>query len=138
MGAPATPPPLLRVAAGLLRDGDRLLACQRSAGGAHPGRWEFPGGKIEPGESAASCLERELREELAIEAEVGELLEITHFQYPDGPHVEVHFYAVRAYHGTIVNRVFAQIVWQPAARLDELDFLEADRAIVAKLVRAGR
>ena len=68
--------PPIEVAAGLLRSRDRILVCQRSARGAHPLRWELPGGKLEPGESAEACLRRELAEELGIEAEVGAELQL--------------------------------------------------------------
>ena len=56
-------------------------------------------------------------------------------RYPDGPHVRVHFYAIDAHVGTIENRVFERIVWQPRARLDELDFLDADRPLISILRR---
>lgn len=125
----------IEVAAGLLRRGDLVLVCQRIATGSHPLRWEFPGGKLEDGESATSCLVRELREELGIEATVGAHLASVEHRYPDGPHVRVHFYAIDAHSGTIENRVFERIVWQPRARLDELDFLDADRPLISILRR---
>src|SRR3954469_10981111 len=113
----------IEVAAGLLRDGELILVCQRHANAAHPLRWEFPGGKVEPGESPDGCLERELYEELAIQATVGARLASVEHQYPDGAHVRVHFFAVAAHRGTIENRVFERIEWRPLGRLDELDFL---------------
>jgi 8-oxo-dGTP diphosphatase len=128
----------LEVAAGLLRDGDLVLVCQRSARGAHPLRWEFPGGKLEDGESAETCLVRELREELGIEATIGTHLASVEHRYPDGPHVRVHFYAIAAHSGSIANRVFERIVWQPRGRLDELDFLDADRPLIAILRRQAQ
>lgn len=138
------PPPsseggrFVEVAAGLLRDGDLVLVCQRSASGAHPLRWEFPGGKLESGESAEACLVRELREELGIEATPGRHLASIEHRYPDGPHVRVHFYAIASHAGTIENRVFERIAWQPQARLDELDFLDADRPLISLLRRQAQ
>jgi 8-oxo-dGTP diphosphatase len=123
----------LEVAAGLLRDADRVLVCQRSERGAHPGRWEFPGGKLEAGETARACLVRELKEELSIDAEIGDLLQVVDFEYPAGPRVRIQFFAVPAWRGAIENRVFARIVWQPLSRLLELDFLQADLPLVARL-----
>jgi 8-oxo-dGTP diphosphatase len=122
--------PPIEVAAGLLRSRDRILVCQRSARGAHPLRWELPGGKLEPGESAEACLRRELAEELGIEAEVGAELHVVEHAYRDGPRVRIHFLAIRTYLGVPQNRVFERIAWQPVARLTELDFLEADRPFV--------
>jgi 8-oxo-dGTP diphosphatase len=127
--------PPIEVAAGLLRDGELILVCQRLATAAHPLRWEFPGGKLEPGESPSACLERELREELAIEATVGTRLASVEHCYAEGPHVRVHFLAVASYRGTIENRVFERILWRPLARLAELDFLDADRPLLTLLRR---
>jgi len=135
MPQPSSEARRIEVAAGLLRDGDLVLVCQRIATGPHPLRWEFPGGKLEDGESATSCLVRELREELGIEATVGAHLASVEHRYPDGPHVRVHFYAIDAHSGTIENRVFERIVWQPRGRLDELDFLDADRPLISILRR---
>jgi len=60
----------LHVVAGVVSDGPHVLACRRRADRDAGGRWEFPGGKVEPGESAAEALRRELREELSIDVEV--------------------------------------------------------------------
>lgn len=128
----------IEVAAGLLRDGELVLVCQRSARGSHPLRWEFPGGKLEAGESAEACLARELREELDIEASIGMRLASVEHRYPDGPHVRVHFHAVTGHRGTICNRVFERIAWHPHTRLDELDFLDADRPLITLLRRQAR
>jgi 8-oxo-dGTP diphosphatase len=128
----------VEVAAGLLRDGELVLVCQRSAHGSHPLRWEFPGGKLEAGESAEACLVRELREELDIEASIGVRLACVEHRYPDGSHVRVHFHAVTGHRGTIRNRVFERVLWRPRARLDELDFLDADRPLITLLRREAR
>jgi 8-oxo-dGTP diphosphatase len=127
--------PPIEVAAGLLRDGELILVCQRRATGVHPLRWEFPGGKLEPGESPDSCLERELHEELAIRATIGARLASVEHRYPQGPHVRVHFFAVPSHRGTIENKVFERITWRPLERLCELDFLDADRPLLAILRR---
>ena len=137
------PPPFseaggaLEVAAGLLRDGDLVLVCQRLASAAHPLRWEFPGGKLEPGESPETCLERELREELAIDVVVGARIASVEHRYPDGPHVRVHFFEIARHRGTIENRVFERIEWRAIGRLDELDFLDADRPLITVLRRSA-
>ncbi|MBU1670046.1 MAG: (deoxy)nucleoside triphosphate pyrophosphohydrolase [Actinobacteria bacterium] len=74
--------PLAVTAAIIERDGEVLLA-QRPPGGRHPGCWEFPGGKVEPGESPEQCLAREMTEEMGIRVEVGELLARVRHDYAD-------------------------------------------------------
>lgn len=125
----------IEVAAGLLRDGDRILVCQRLATAVHPLRWEFPGGKLEPGESPDACLERELREELGIDATIGARLASVEYVYADGPHVRVHFFEIASHRGVVTNRVFERIDWREIGRLSELDFLDADRPLVELLRR---
>jgi 8-oxo-dGTP diphosphatase len=122
-----------QVAAGLLRVGDRVLACQRSADADHPLQWEFPGGKREPGESLPECLQRELREELGVTVEVGVELWRTQHHYPGRAPIELVFFSIPTLHGEIANLVFAALRWVPIGRLSELDFLAADRALVAKI-----
>jgi 8-oxo-dGTP diphosphatase len=124
----------LEVAAGLLRDGDLVLVCQRLATAVHPLRWEFPGGKVEAGESPEACLQRELLEELGVDATIGVRLASVEHRYPSGPHVRVHFFDVVAHRGALTNRVFERIDWRPIGRLSELDFLDADRPLV-ELIR---
>lgn len=128
-------PDTVQVSAGVLvRDG-RVLACQRRADQSHAGRWEFPGGKREAGETAAECLRRELREELGIEAEIGaELWRVEHV-YPERPAVALTFFRVDRFAGELRNLVFADLRWLAPAALGALDFLEADRALLARLPR---
>jgi 8-oxo-dGTP diphosphatase len=132
MGSP--PSKLIRVVAGLIfRDG-QLLVCQRRRDAAFALKWEFPGGKIEAGERPEQALARELKEELAIDADLIEpLCELRH-QYENGPRVELRFFQVRRYRGEISNQVFEKIAWSPLANLPEFDFLEGDLPLVAKLV----
>jgi 8-oxo-dGTP diphosphatase len=120
------------VAAVIERDG-RILICQRKLGGRHALKWEFPGGKVEPGEDPVSALRRELREELAIEAGVGPLIYTQTFQYPDGPQVLLKFYRVTGFAGEPVNLQFEQIVWEDRRNLSGYDFLEGDVGFVSKL-----
>jgi len=121
------------VVAALIAKQDRLLICQRSLAGAFPGKWEFPGGKVEPGESPEAALHRELREELGIAAEIGgPLFEVEH-QYPGYGSVLLIFFSIRRYTGTIENRVFECICWAGPQELDQYDFLEGDRVLVERL-----
>jgi 8-oxo-dGTP diphosphatase len=125
----------ISVTAGVIRRGGTVLACQRAPGGHHPGKWEFPGGKVEAGESLEAGLRRELQEELGLEAVVGPVLWRTRHQYAGRDPFELAFLLVPHYTGTITNRVFAALAWVPVRRLSELDFLEGDREFVALLGR---
>ena len=126
---------MITVTAGILRDGDRVLICQRRAEARFGLKWEFPGGKIEDGESAEECLRRELREELAIEAEVGPELYRTEHRYPGGFTVCLLFFRVTRYAGTPANLDFERIQWVERTELPAYDFLEADRELVDRLAR---
>jgi 8-oxo-dGTP diphosphatase len=134
-GDPSTPP--RAVVAGVVYVNGRVLIGQRTATDRHPLQWEFPGGKVEPGETLAVALERELREELGVDATVGDVLERARFRYGDGTAVELCFHQIDAIAGTPSNRVFAALAWAAPADLDRFDFLAADRPFVAAL-RAGR
>jgi 8-oxo-dGTP diphosphatase len=129
---------MITVAAGILAQDGRLLICQRKRDGAFPLQWEFPGGKVEPGEDPESCLRRELREELGIEADIGPQIRAFQYTYPDGFRVSLIFFRIDAYAGELVNRAFEQIRWVEPSQLPHYDFLEADRALVADIARAGR
>ena len=125
----------MRVVAGLLfRDG-RILACQRKAEANQGGMWEFPGGKIEPGELPEQALVRELHEELGVHAEVGSLLWRTRHRYPGSPPVEILFYRIRRFTGVIATREFQSLSWVAPGELSALDFLAADRSFVFALDR---
>jgi 8-oxo-dGTP diphosphatase len=126
---------MLTVTAGILADGDRVLVCQRRAGGRFPLKWEFPGGKVEGGESPETCLRRELVEELAIEVEVGPEIYQTEYRYPNGFAVRLLFFRILRHTGTPTNRAFERIAWVPCAELTGYDFLEADQELVERMAR---
>jgi 8-oxo-dGTP diphosphatase len=122
------------VAAVIERDG-RVLICQRKRG-RHALKWEFPGGKVEPGETPAVALARELREELAIEARIGEEIHRHDVRYGNGPLIHLAFFRVAYFSGEPVNLQFAQIIWEERRRLAEYDFLEGDLEFVRQLAAA--
>jgi 8-oxo-dGTP diphosphatase len=126
---------MITVAAGILTQDGQILICQRKRAGAFPLQWEFPGGKVEPGEDAQSCLRRELREELDIEVEIGPELSAFQYTYPNGFQVHLVFFKVNAYTGAMVNQAFEQILWVEPRELPKYDFLEADRVLIARLAR---
>jgi len=126
---------MITVAAGILKQHGRILICQRKSTGAFPLQWEFPGGKVEAGEDAQTCVKRELREELAIEADIGPEVSAFEYTYPNGFQVSLVFFQVHGYAGEMVNQAFEQILWEDAPKLVTYDFLEGDRALVARLAR---
>jgi len=124
------------VAALIVKDG-RILVCQRTRHQTMPLKWEFPGGKIEKGEQPREALQRELDEELGIDATIGEEVSRIRHQYRTGNSVELHFHAVREYRGEIENRIFRDVRWALKSELPSYDFLEADSALV-KDIAEGR
>jgi 8-oxo-dGTP diphosphatase len=135
---PRRPGPALRfVAAALIvRDGEILIG-QRRADQPMGSLWEFPGGKIEPGESAEEALARELTEELGIRAEVGPPVTRIRHHYRRGGAVDLQFFAVREFKGEISNQIYEQVRWVKVEDLPEYEFLAADRGLIRDLA-AGK
>ncbi|MBZ5522330.1 MAG: NUDIX domain-containing protein [Acidobacteriia bacterium] len=116
---------------------DEILICQRTEHQPLPLKWEFPGGKIEPGEQPAEALRRELEEELGIQAVIGPLVISLQHTYANGNAVELHFYAVKEFSGKIKNRIFRDVRWARRTDLPDYDFLEADLGLVSD-ISAGK
>ena len=123
------------VAAGVLWSRGAVLACRRRDDQEHAGRWEFPGGKVEAGESPAEALRRELREELRIEVRVGREIERYRFEYRGGKTVELVFFEVESWLGEPDFTAFAAARWVSAEELVDVDFLEGDRLFLARLAQ---
>ena len=119
------------VAAVIERDGT-VLICQRKSG-RHALKWEFPGGKVEPEEDYRDALARELREELSIDARIGEELARHDVRYDTGPLIRLRFYRVTEFTGEPLNREFERILWESKTRLPQYDFLDGDIEFVNRL-----
>jgi 8-oxo-dGTP diphosphatase len=128
---------LVQVTAGVIVQTGQVLVCQRPAGGHHPFKWEFPGGKVEPGESLEAGMRRELQEELGIDAVVGSPLWQSQHQYPGRSPFALTFFSIQQYAGAVTNREFAALRWVAVGDLGDVDFLDGDREFVAAL-RAGQ
>ena len=114
------------VAAILEREG-RMLIGQRRPGGSHALKWEFPGGKVEAGESPEQAIVRELREELAIEATEVREIHRYEYAYPGKRPLLLVFLRVPSFSGEPVNQAFARIAWAPPSDFRRYDFLDGDR-----------
>lgn len=130
-------PALRFVAAGLIVRGREILIGQRRADQPMALLWEFPGGKIEPGESAEEALARELDEELGIRATIGPRITRVRHNYRHGGAVDLQFFAVREFTGEIENRIYHQVIWVSMEELSNYEFLAADRGLIRDLA-AGK
>jgi len=128
----------VRVAAAVVWDGPRLLMTQRPPGGALGLMWEFPGGKLEPGETPEQAIAREVQEELSVTATPHEILETVAHDYAHGPHVEIVFVrcTLDSFQFTPGAGVHA-VRWQRPAEIALGDVLEADRDFVRALGARG-
>jgi 8-oxo-dGTP diphosphatase len=123
------------VVAAVIERGDRrILIGQRRAQDTSPLKWEFPGGKVREGETAAAALARELMEELgAMLLRCTEIARVTH-RYANTPEeLEIRFFASEIGDGTLVPTVFEQVAWVLPRELSQYDFLAANGRLVADL-----
>ena len=121
----------IEVVAAIIREGDRVLATQRGYG-EFEGMWEFPGGKIEPGESHHEALKREIREELAVEIGVGERICTVEYDYPNF-HLTMHCYFCSIANGEVELLEHKSARWLRRDELNEVEWLPADVSVVNSL-----
>ena len=127
---------MIRVVAAIIEHRGRLLICQRRAGDVFELKWEFPGGKIRRGEHPRAALARELREELAVAVDIGREIFRTRHRYAGmATVVDITFFAATHPFPAPRNIVFERIVWARPTDLLRYDFLAADCALIARLVR---
>ena len=116
---------MIRVIAAVMERDGAVLICRRKNKDGSAGQWEFPGGKLEAGETEAQCLVRELWEELGVSAAVGEKLGEASHDY-GGFSVRVAFYRADIISGEITLHVHADALWAEKGTLPRYDFLAAD------------
>jgi 8-oxo-dGTP diphosphatase len=126
-------PTMTRAAVAILQRERKILICQRKRNSRYGLKWEFPGGKVEQGESLLECAKRELREELSVEIDSVDRSESQVNRYSDGGEFEVTYYYVSRFTGTPTNNVFEQIRWVSLSELKSLDILEGNRSIVENM-----
>lgn len=125
---------ILKVTAAVIEKDGKILIAKRRIGDRHGGRWEFPGGKIDFGETPEECLRRELREELGIESEVGEFICKSTFTYMFVP-IELLVYKVRYISGEFQALDHDELRWVMPSELNTYDFVKADVRVVKKLMK---
>lgn len=125
----------LTVVAGVIEKDGLILIGQRKADDKHPLKWEFPGGKVEMGEQPRDALQRELEEELCIQAVIGEELARYDYRYRGRSPIELVFYRIRRFQGEPRCSEFNEIRWEKRETLPTYDFLEGDFDFVHRLAR---
>ena len=121
------------VAAGVLRKGDQVLLGKRPPEGSLPGLWEFPGGKMEVGESPEEALKRELNEELGIEAEVGEVFATSTHNYGDKG-ILLMFFWVDYWKGETKALHHDKVEWVDLEKINERDIPDSNKLVLEKII----
>lgn len=125
---------IVRVVAAVIRDGDRIFATARGYG-EYKGWWEFPGGKIEAGETPEEALVREIHEELDTEIRVGELIDTIEYDYPTF-HLRMDCFWAEVIAGRLVLKEAEDARWLTKETLESVQWLPADQTIIDAIYRA--
>ena len=126
-----------QVTAAIIEKSGKLLIAKRRLNGTLGGKWEFPGGKIEPGETPEECLRRELKEEFDIESEIGSFVVASKFRHFFVP-IELLAYNVKWASGDMKIKEHEEVKWVTVNELGGYDFMEADRSIVEVLCNSSQ
>ena len=121
----------IRVVAAVIKDGDRIFAPARGYGD-FKGGWEFPGGKIEPGETPQEALAREIKEELDTEISVGDLIDTVEYDYPKF-HLSMDCFWCSIISGNLVLKEAEDAKWLTRDTIDSVAWLPADKGLVEKI-----
>jgi 8-oxo-dGTP diphosphatase len=121
--------PPIDVTCAIIEKNGQVLAAQRGPGMTMPLKWEFPGGKIKPGETAEGCIIREIREELGVEIRIETVLAPSSHAYPD-LHVRLHPFVCRITSGRIKPTEHQVVQWIGHDRLSSLEWAAADVAVI--------
>lgn len=121
----------IKVAAAIIKHENKIFATQRGYG-EFMGEWEFPGGKIEIGETPQEALKREIREELDIEIEIGELFDTVEYDYPDF-HLTMYCFLCSVKSGNLVLKEHMDAKWLDKEELHSVEWLPADVDLIEKL-----
>ncbi len=122
---------MIQVVAAILEREGRILIGQRQPGQSHPLKWEFPGGKVEPGETPAQALSRELEEELGMVDSRGDEILRYDFRYPGKHPITLIFFRVTSFEGEPQNLIFHDLRWTAHNELAAVDFVEGDQQFLA-------
>ena len=121
------------VTGAIIQNDNNFLIGRRGKDEKSAGMWEFPGGKLEEGESPKECIKRELKEELNIDAEIGELFSSYTYNYPHVSY-ELFFFKVNSFFGEPVKSVHDMLKWEKLKNFYKYDFLPGDGPLIDKLV----
>jgi 8-oxo-dGTP diphosphatase len=127
---------MIRVVAAVVQKNERYLITQRRPNAVLPLLWEFPGGKVEPGESDADALRREMLERLGADVEVGQLISFVSHPYEHYT-VDLHLYECRLRADTLEPRAVNAFQWVTSGEFDRYPFTPADEASMTKLLGVG-
>ena len=125
---------VIKVTGAIIYEENKFLICRRGPNEKAAGLWEFPGGKLEINESLEDCVLRELKEELDIDAEIGELFFNYTYNYPHVSY-ELYFYKVNSFFGEPVKSVHDKLKWEKLKNFYMYNFLPGDGPLIDKLIK---